>query len=101
MKELYQELIHINQMADDSRKEDKAKAFFNTLNQMPIPDHFNWAGQIFEDFHVKEYPDKTALIWHDIHTGDIRSFTYLALMQKANQLVNFLTKNGVGHKQNM
>ncbi len=27
MKELYQELIRINQMADDSRKEDRARTF--------------------------------------------------------------------------
>ncbi len=101
MKELYQELIRINQMADDSRKEDRARSFFNTLNQKPLPDQFNWAEQIFEDFHVKEHPEKTALIWHDIHTGDTRSFTYLEMMQKANQLVNFLSENGVGQKQNM
>ncbi len=71
------------------------------MNRMPLPDQFNWAGQIFEAFHVKEHPEKTALIWHDIHTGDTRTFTYLEMIQKANQLVNFLAENGAGHKQNM
>jgi 4-hydroxybutyrate---CoA ligase (AMP-forming) len=101
MKELYQEVIRINQMADNAGKEDKARAFFNNLNQMTLPAEFNWADRIFEGLHVKQTPDKHALIWHDIHTGETRKYTYQAVMHKANQLVNFLAHNGVGHKQNM
>ncbi|MCF8091562.1 MAG: AMP-binding protein [Desulfotignum sp.] len=101
MKELYQEVIRINQMADNAHKEDRARSFFNTLNHMQLPETFNWAGQVFEGLHVKEHPEKTALIWNDIHTGETIEYTYLGLMCKANQLKNFLAQNGVGHKKNM
>ncbi|HSL62933.1 MAG TPA: AMP-binding protein [Desulfotignum sp.] len=101
MKELYQEVIRINQMADDARKADRARSFFDTLNHMALPSQFNWAHQIFEGIHVAAHPDKTALVWHDIQTGETREYSYLTLMHKANQLVNFLSENGVGHHRNM
>ena len=101
MKALYQEVIQINQMADNTEKEDRAGAFFAQLNNMTMPAHFNWVSQIFEDLHVKNTPDKTALVWHDIHTGEKKSFSYLDLSEKANQLVNFLAQNNVGHTHNM
>ena len=37
-----------------------AKAFFEKLNAMELPEYFNWAGEIFEGLHVKERGDKTA-----------------------------------------
>ncbi|MEE4365006.1 MAG: AMP-binding protein [Desulfotignum sp.] len=101
MKALYQEVIQINQMADTADKEHRAKSFFAQLNNMAMPTHFNWASQIFEDLHVKNTPDKTALVWHDIHTGEKNIFSYLDLSEKANQLVNFLAQNKVGHTHNM
>jgi 4-hydroxybutyrate---CoA ligase (AMP-forming) len=101
MKALYQEVIQINQMADNTEKEDRAGSFFAKLNNMAMPTHFNWVSQIFEDLHVKNTPDKAALIWQDIHTGDKKVFSYQQMIQKANQLVNFLAENGVNHKQNM
>lgn len=101
MKELYQEVIRINQMEDNSEKEDTARSFFHSLNGTTLPDRFNWAKEVFEDLHVRQNPDKTALIWRDIHTGDTRTFSYQALLEKANQLINFLAKKEVGHKNNM
>ncbi|MCG8634813.1 MAG: AMP-binding protein [Desulfobacterales bacterium] len=101
MKELYKDIIQINQMPDDSEKEAKAKAFFENLNAMTLPTHFNWAKEIFEGIHVAETPDKTALIYEDIHTLENRSFTYLEMSQKANKLINYLAGKGVGHKDNM
>ncbi|MBA3010779.1 MAG: AMP-binding protein [Proteobacteria bacterium] len=100
MKELYREVIRINQMEDNFDKEETARIFFERLNAMVLPSRFNWAKEIFEDLHVKETPDKTALVWYDIHTLETRSYSYLGLLQKANQLINFLAKQGMGHGNN-
>ena len=101
MKALYREVIKINQMADNQDKAAAAQSFFNELNQMSLPEKFNWAKEIFEDLHVQDTPDKTALIWNDIHTGEASSFTYLELLQKANKIINFLSARGIGHGNNM
>ncbi|HKL00478.1 MAG TPA: AMP-binding protein [Desulfotignum sp.] len=101
MKALYQEVIQINQMADNTDKEDKAASFFAKLNNMEMPAHFNWVKEVFEGLHVKHTPDKTALVWHDIHTGENKAFSYLDLSEKASQLVNFLAEKKVGHTHNM
>lgn len=101
MKELYREVIKINQMEDNQEKAAKATAFFQDLNKKVLPEKFNWAKEIFEDLHVKETPDKAALIWNDIHTKEVRSFTYAQLLKKANQLINFLSAQGLGHTNNM
>jgi 4-hydroxybutyrate---CoA ligase (AMP-forming) len=100
MQEIYKEVIQINQMPDNSDKEDRAGLFFKKLNAMELPLKFNWAKEIFQDLHVKETPNKTALIWNDIDTLETRSYSYLETLQKANQLINFLGKQGVGHKKN-
>ncbi|MEH0019858.1 MAG: AMP-binding protein [Desulfobacter sp.] len=101
MKELYKDVIQINQMPDDSAKEAKAKSFFENLNAMTLPARFNWAKEVFEDIHVVETPDKTALIYTDIHTRDTCSFSYQEMSSTANRLINFLKGKGVGHKDNM
>jgi len=101
VKALYQEVIQINQMADNTDKEDKAASFFAKLNNMEMPAHFNWVKEVFEGLHVKHTPDKTALVWHDIHTGENKAFSYLDLSEKASQLVNFLAEKKVGHTHNM
>lgn len=101
MKALYQEVIQINQMADNTDKEDKAASFFAKLNNMEMPAHFNWVKEVFEGLHVKHTPDKTALVWQDIHTGEKKAFSYLDLSEKASQLVNFLAEKKVGHTHNM
>jgi len=101
MKELYKDVIQINQMPDNSEKEAKAKSFFESLNAMTLPSHFNWAKEVFEGIHVAETPDNTALIYNNIHTLETESFSYFNLSQKANKLINFLAAQGVGHKDNM
>ena len=100
MKELYREVIQINQMEDNSDKEEKARIFFEKLNAMTLPSKFNWAKEIFEDLHVKETPDKTALIWNDIQTLETKTYSYAQILQRANQLINFLANRGIGHKNN-
>ncbi len=101
MKELYNDVIQINQMPDNVDKEEKAKAFFEKVNTMTLPTHFNWAKEVFEDIHVAGTPDKTALIYDNIHTLERSSYTYGEMTKKANQLINFLEDQGVGHKANM
>ena len=101
MKELYKDVIQINQMPDNSEKEAKAKSFFEKLNGMTLPTQFNWAKEVFEGIHVAETPDKAALIYNNIHTLESRTFSYLELSQKANKLINFLAAEGIEHKDNM
>ena len=101
MKKRYTDVIEINQMPDDDQKEARARGFFEDLNTMTLPSHFNWAEEVFEGIHVAAHPDKTALVYEDIHTGERLSFSYGQMAQKANQLINFLADQGIGHKSNM
>ena len=68
MENLYREVMDLNMMDDNDRKRDVAKAFFEKLNFMKMPEYFNWAAEIFEGIHVKERGEKKALIWADIVT---------------------------------
>ena len=88
-------------MDDNDQKEAAAKAFFEKLNFMAMPDYFNWAEEIFEGLHVKERGDKKALIWTDIHTKATRSFTYKEFAARGNQCLNTLRKAGVEKGSNM
>ena len=72
MKELFKEVIRINMMEDTLDKEARAKKLFTRINTMEIPEYFNWAEEIFEGLHVNSHPDKKALIWTDIGTGQIQ-----------------------------
>ena len=95
MENLYREVITLNAMADDDRKRDVAKAFFEKLNFMEIPEYFNWASEIFEAIHVKERGDKNALIWEDLLTAETKSFTYQEFCFHGNQCLNIVRKAGV------
>ncbi len=101
MVNLYKEVMDINMMEDDSRKNDSAKSFFERLNRMELPEYFNWAAEIFEGFHVKERGDKPALIWADILTEESKSFTYKEFSTKGNQCLNTLRDSGVELGNNM
>lgn len=101
MRALYRQIIHINQMPDDSEKQARVKAFFDSLNSMAIPDSFNWVSQVFEGIHVDRTPNKTALVYEDLTTLESSHFSYLDLSCQANRLINFLTAQGVGIKNNM
>ncbi|WP_020587794.1 acyl-CoA synthetase [Desulfobacter curvatus] len=101
MRELYKQIIHINRMPDDSEKQARVKAFFDSLNSMTMPDSFNWASQVFEGIHVARTPDKTALVYEDLTTLESSRFSYFDLSCRANRLINFLANRGVGIKDNM
>jgi len=101
MKNLYKEVMDLNMMEDDDRKKDVAKAFFDKLNFMELPEYFNWASEIFEGMHVKERGDKKALIWADINTKESLSFTYTEFAGKGNQCLNSLRNSGVEKGNNM
>ncbi len=101
MQSLYKEVMDINLMEDDHRKDNAAKAFFERLNFMELPEYFNWAEEIFEGIHVKERGDKPALIWADILTEESKSFTYKEFSGKGSQMLNYLRKANVGKGDNM
>ena len=101
MANLYKEVMDLNDMADDDRKKDVAKAFFEKLNFMEIPEYFNWASEIFEAVHVKERGEKNALIWADIITTESKSYTYQQFASHGNQCLNKLRKAGVEKGNNM
>ncbi|MTG98745.1 MULTISPECIES: acyl-CoA synthetase [Myroides] len=68
---------------------------YRALHDLKIdkPEHFNWVKEIFEDIHVKETPDKTALLWTD---GKVtHHYTFLTLCNRYNQLINFLRSKGI------
>src|SRR5690606_22503547 len=90
-----------NMMDDNDQKRDAAKAFFEKLNYMQLPEYFNWAAEIFEGLHVKERGDKTAFIWADIVTTESKSYSYRDFSFHGNQCLNGLRKAGVEKGNNM
>ena len=101
MENLYREVMDLNMMEDNEEKGAVAKAFFDKLNHMEMPEYFNWAGEIFDGLHVKERGDKDALIWVDIHTKESRSFTYKEFAANGNRCLNRLRKAGVDKGDNL
>ena len=73
MENLYKEVMNLNMMDDNEEKEGVAKAFFEKLNSMAMPEYFNWAEEIFDGVHVVERGDKTALLWVDLTGEDKKS----------------------------
>lgn len=68
---------------------------FDTLQDINLqkPEYFNWATEVFENIHLIERPNKTALLWTDgVNT---KEYTFLELSQKCNQLINFLHDKGI------
>lgn len=101
MKAFFKEVIRINMMEQALEKEASAKEFFEGLNSTETPEYFNWADEIFEDLHVHTNPDKKALIWTDLDTLEIKTFTYKEVLQRANQFINFLSASGVKKGDNL
>ena len=101
MENLYREVMDLNMMEDNEEKGAVAKAFFDKLNHMEMPEYFNWAGEIFDGLHVKERGDKNALIWVDIHTKENRNFTYREFAASGNRCLNRLRKAGVDKGDNL
>lgn len=71
---------------------------FDALETLPItkPATFNWIKEVFENIHVKENPDATALIW--TNGEQTKNYSYQSCAEQCNQYVNFLHKYGL--KQN-
>ncbi len=101
MKEFFKEVIRINMMEGTLEKEASAKEMFKRLNFLETPEYFNWVDEVFEGLHVSENPDKTALIWTDLDALLIKTYTYGQVLQKANQLINFLLKSGIKKGDNL
>lgn len=101
MENLYREVMDLNMMEDNEEKGAVAKAFFDKLNHMEMPEYFNWAGEIFDGLHVKERGDKDALIWVDIHTKENRRFTYKEFAANGNRCLNKLRQAGVDKGDNL
>jgi 4-hydroxybutyrate---CoA ligase (AMP-forming) len=101
MDQFYKDAMSLNLMPDDDRKEAAARAFFEKLNGMALPEYFNWAEEIFEALHVTQRGDKTALLWMDIVTKEKKSYTYREFAAGGNQCLNMLRKFGVEKGNNM
>ena len=70
----------LTNIADDTTKESAARAFFDKLNAMELPEYFNWAEEVFEGLHVRERGDHKALIWTDIAGREVKTYTYRELV---------------------
>lgn len=101
MENLYKDVMVLNMMEDNEQKATAAKAFFDKLNTMAMPEYFNWAEEIFEGFHLKERGDKTALIWTDIHTKERKTYTYNEFAARGNQCLSGMRKAGVEKGNNL
>lgn len=101
MIELFSRAIEINQMDNNTGKEKAARDFLNTVNALKIPEHFNWAQDVFESIHVRSAPDKTALVWQDIDHHQKGSCSYVQMARRANQMLNRLSAAGVQKGDNM
>ncbi|MFP4629359.1 MAG: AMP-binding protein [Desulfohalobiaceae bacterium] len=101
MQELYKEVMELNQLPDDEHKQQAVSRFFEKLNHMQFPEHFNWAQEIFEDLHVQERGQQKALLWADLETGQRRDFSYQEFAAKGNQCLNLLRNFGIQQGHNM
>lgn len=97
MKQLFDQLNYNNKMKDLYYKIKVAleQQDYQSLHDMEIekPEFFNWVQEIFEGIHVKNNPNKTALLWTD--GTNTKEYTFLTLQQRYNQLINFLQSKGI------
>ncbi len=68
---------------------------YEALNHVELkkPLYFNWVTEVFEAIHVKNHPDKTALLW--TNETETLHFTFKNLQQRYNQLLSFLRNKGI------
>lgn len=84
MKNYFKEVAAIIEQQDFSKLNDL---------KIPKPEYFNWVTEIFEGIHLKNHPDKAALLWTD---GKItKEYSFKNLTEKTNRLINFLRKKGI------
>ncbi|MFW5902017.1 MAG: AMP-binding protein, partial [Thermodesulfobacteriota bacterium] len=101
LENIYKEAMALNTTDDMDERREKAKAFFEKLNHMELPAHFNWAEEILEGLHVKERGDQPALVWADMDSGKERTLSYRELTEEGNRCLNYLRKNGITQGENM
>ncbi len=67
---------------------------FETLASLdvPRPEKFNWAREIFEGIHVNDTPDATALLW--TNGTETHPYSFKEISRLSNQLLNFLRGKG-------
>ncbi len=99
--ELFKNVMAINAVKNLEDRRAQAESFFQELRKHDFGDRFNWAEEIFEELHVKERGDKTALIWADMETGENKTFSYRELAGNGNRLLNFMRKNGLEKGNNI
>ncbi len=97
----YRQAMELNTIRDMGQRKAAAKSFFDNLNQVTLPETFNWVAEIFEGIHVKERGDQLALIWTDLDTDAERLFTYRELAVNGNKCLNYLRKKGVEKGDNL
>lgn len=63
---------------------------------IPAPGPFNWVQEVFEQIHVRETPDATALLWTDGH--NTHRYSFKEISYQSNQLLNFLRRKGINQQ---
>src|SRR5690625_7887092 len=53
----------------------------------------NWVTEVFEGIHLKNHPNKTALLWTD--GKETVNYSFQDIISKTNKLVNFLRGKGI------
>ncbi|MEM3832511.1 MAG: AMP-binding protein [Thermoprotei archaeon] len=92
---VYKEFIDLIKIPNNQEKEAKMRAFFTKLNDMKLPDYFNWEWEIFEGIHVREYGQRVGLHWVNLDTQEERKYSYSDLSNETNKLINYLRGNGL------
>src|SRR5690625_4242498 len=84
MKQVYKDVIDLLQNKD-----------YGKLNDYKIqrPDKMNWMVEIFEGIHLKNHPNKTALLW--TNGEDTINYSFQDIATKTNKLLNFLRRKGI------
>lgn len=85
-------------MSLDTRYLDRAEFssyedFCNNF-KLKVPDNFNFAYDIIDEYAVSE-PDRPALVWCDDHGGE-KYFTFGDLKYWSDKTANFLKSKGIG-----
>lgn len=70
---------------------DDFKSLYET--KIERPEKFNWAKEIFEQVHVKNDPEATALLWTD--GVETKQFSFKEINDACNRFLNFLRGHGL------
>jgi len=100
LKHIYKEFTDIIKIQNNEEKETLLSFFFKKLNDIEIPEYFNWEFEIFEGIHAKENGARIALYWIDLNNWNEKKYTFSDLVNETNKLVNFLRGNGLSKGDN-